>query len=89
VARRGEIRLGTLPQLRTELARLYRGAKAGQIPWSDAARAVTVLRELRLLLETTDLEQRLAELEDRLSQVEARAKPNGSSYPRPHLPAYR
>jgi hypothetical protein len=87
--RQGTVHLASLPDLRRELASLYRAAKRGEIPWPDAARATTVLRELRYIFETSDFEQRLAELEDRLNGLQERAKVNGSGYPRPHLPAYR
>jgi hypothetical protein len=58
------------------------------MPWPDAARACTVLRELRHIFEASDIEERLAEIEARLDALQERARPNGSGYSRPALPAY-
>jgi hypothetical protein len=89
LARQGSINLASLPDLRRELASLYRAAKRGEMPWQDAARATTVLRELRYIFETSDIEARLADIEARLDALQERTKTNGAAYPRPHLPAYR
>jgi hypothetical protein len=46
-----------------ELGRRYRRADRGELPWQDARAAAAILREMRLLLEISRFEARLAALE--------------------------
>lgn len=57
------IPLRTAHDVRRELARLYRQAKAGQIPTQDASRLAYILNLLRQSIETGDLEARIQALE--------------------------
>ena len=50
--------LTTVGQVKGEMGRIYRKAKSGKIEWTDATRAVFVLRGL---LKALELEQRLFE----------------------------
>lgn len=56
--------LGTVAQVRAEMARLYREAKAGQRDVSDASKLGNLLALLARLIEASDLEQRLEALEN-------------------------
>ncbi|TVT58439.1 MAG: hypothetical protein FHK80_07220 [Azoarcus sp. PHD] len=55
--------LRNLADLQNELARLYRGAKSGDVPVADASRLANILQILARLVEGADLEQRIAALE--------------------------
>lgn len=57
------IPLRTANDVQRELARLYRQAKAGQIPTQDASRLAYILNLLRQSIETGDLEARIQALE--------------------------
>jgi hypothetical protein len=68
------IRIGSLANLSlvaSELARMYRQARRQEISASDASKLASVLAVLRQCLEASDLEKRMAELEDLLSPGEA------------------
>ena len=72
--RKRAIRIGslaTLGRVASELARMYREARRGEISASDASKLASVLAVLRQCLEASDLEKRMAELEDVLSPGEA------------------
>lgn len=56
-------RLDRASDVRVELARLYRSARKGDLPISDAARLGYLLSLLGRLIETSDLEQRIERLE--------------------------
>ncbi len=61
-----EIRIGPLNSIGgvlNELARVYREARRGQIELSDATRLAFILREIRISLESSDIEKRLDALE--------------------------
>ncbi|MBS0495799.1 MAG: hypothetical protein JSS31_18035 [Proteobacteria bacterium] len=58
------LRLGTAEDVRRELARLYREAKAGQRDVSDSSRLANMLQILARLIETSDLEARIVALEE-------------------------
>jgi hypothetical protein len=47
----------------SELAYLYRRCDAGKMAWQDAAAASRLLREIRHIIEASDIEQRLKKLE--------------------------
>lgn len=57
------IRLETVRDVRDELARVYRAAKAGEIPPEVASRFTFMLGALGKLITDTELEQRLDALE--------------------------
>jgi hypothetical protein len=56
-------RLHTLPNVRAEVARLYRSVVAGHIESAEATRRVFILRELRCCLEAENLQVILERLE--------------------------
>lgn len=58
-------RLDSAVRVRRELTRLYREARAGRVPWSDACKGAHLLNSIARLLEACDLEQRVAALEAR------------------------
>lgn len=55
--------LKSAENVRAELARLYRQARAGEIEVADASRLGNLLQILGRMIETSDLEQRLEKLE--------------------------
>lgn len=57
------IPLSTLDDLKKELARLYRQAKAGKVATSDASRLAFILNSLGRVILDADLEQRIQQLE--------------------------
>lgn len=57
------IRLGSMIEVRRELARLYAEARAGEVATQDASRLANMLMILGRLIEGSDFERRLAELE--------------------------
>ena len=64
------IRIGSLANLSlvaSELARMYRQARRQEISASDASKLASVLAVLRQCLEASDLEKRMAELEELMS----------------------
>jgi hypothetical protein len=63
-----KVKLACIAHVRTELARVYRRADAGIIPWQDATCAARLLRELRVIFESSDLEARVLALEARLAE---------------------
>ncbi len=56
-------RLDTVGGVVTELGRIYRQARKGQLDLSDATRLATILREIRCALEVSDFENRLTAVE--------------------------
>ena len=61
--RRLRLKLATVEDVRRELGRVYREARAGQRNVSDASRLAHVLAVLARLIEGSDLEKRIAALE--------------------------
>ena len=59
-------RLDTVGHVVTELGRVYRLARRGEIDMGDAKSLTYVLREIRCALEAGDVERRLEELEEAL-----------------------
>jgi hypothetical protein len=57
------LRLATVKEVRLELARLYRDARAGRIPPADAAKFAFLLDRIRVCIVDHELEARVAELE--------------------------
>lgn len=65
---RVRINLSTIGAVRMELARLYREGKTGQRDIGDVSRLANVLSLMGRLIEGSDVEKRLAELEERAAQ---------------------
>lgn len=57
------LKLSTAEDCRRELARLYREARVSQIDVADASRLANILQIMSRLIETSDLEARVMELE--------------------------
>jgi hypothetical protein len=73
-------RLTSVRGCRKELAGVYAQARNRQLDWQSAARAASVLQILTRMLEGSELEQRLAALEEALGMgpaAKAAAKVNG------------
>lgn len=82
---RPKARLRNIGDVLTELARQYRRANRGELDWADAHCASRILRELRLAMESGDLEQRLARIERQLAEAQQQPafpdRPNGHAHP--------
>ena len=61
-------RLCTLTSVRQEMARVYREARHGKISVQEAGRLAFILSLIGKILEGADLEQRIAEVERRMSE---------------------
>lgn len=59
------IKLSTLGEIRTELGKLYREARAGRLDTQDATRLAYLLSQLREMHLAMEIEARLFELERR------------------------
>lgn len=57
-------RLDSLAGVRRELARLYKEARAGELEVGDASKLANILQILGRMIEGTELERRIAELEE-------------------------
>lgn len=57
------VKLDTLKNIRDELGRVYREARAGKIPTQDATRLAFMLGQLRELVMAMEIESRIAALE--------------------------
>ena len=57
------LKLSTVGDVRAELARVYRGAKVGNIAIGDASRLANILFILSRIIEGGDLEKRIQILE--------------------------
>lgn len=64
------IALSTLGDVKTELARLYRQAKAGKVATADASRLAFILNSLGRVIVDSELEQRIQQLEQQLIEDE-------------------
>lgn len=62
------LELSTIDSVRREMARLYREAKAGNIPTADASRLAFILGQVGKLIEIGTLENRLNALENKHDQ---------------------
>ena len=60
-----KIRLDSIKRIRLELASLYRDARAGNVPASDAARFAFILDRIRQCLANHELVERVETLEKR------------------------
>jgi hypothetical protein len=57
-------RLDTIGSVRSELGRLYRAARRGDLDCLDATRLAVLLKEIRATIESHDIERRLVALEE-------------------------
>jgi hypothetical protein len=62
--RRLRLPLRTIGDVQTEMARLYRSAKAGAVPVGDASKLANILSLLGRLIEGAELEERIRRLEE-------------------------
>jgi hypothetical protein len=58
------LRLATVKEVRLELARLYRDARAGKVAPADAARFAFLLDRIRVCIVDHELEERVARLDE-------------------------
>jgi hypothetical protein len=80
------IRLDTLSTVRTEMAKLYRLARAGKLELGSLGKLVYTLKEIRCCLEAEALErmeQRMDEIAQK-SIARITARPGHETFPRPH-----
>lgn len=61
-----KIKLNTLEDVRREMARVYREARDGIIDSSEAGRFAYILTGIGKLIEATDIEKRLSQMERKL-----------------------
>jgi len=71
-------RLDTVSSVVTELGRLYRAARRGDVPIGDAAKLTYILTAIRAALETSSLEKRLDVLEEEMSDRDGISNPAAS-----------
>jgi len=57
------IKLGSIAEVRRELARVYRDARGGQLETGDASRLSYILVSIGKMIELDDLEKRITQLE--------------------------
>lgn len=67
------LKLSTIDDVKRELARLYRSAKAGQMDVGNASKLANMLALLGRLIEGADLERRIAAIET--AQHDEKARP--------------
>ncbi len=66
MSKKAAVRIGRLDcvgRVATEMARVYRQMRRGEIDTLDGARLIAALRELRCALEAGDIERRIGALE--------------------------
>lgn len=68
------LKLQTIDDVRAEMARLYREGKAGTRDVAEVSKLANVLALLGRMIEGSDIEKRLAELEQQAETQAARAK---------------
>ena len=68
------LKLQTIDDVRAEMARLYREGKAGTRDVGEVSKLANVLALLGRMIEGSDIEKRLAELELQAETQAARAK---------------
>ncbi|ODT82168.1 MAG: hypothetical protein ABS69_05330 [Nitrosomonadales bacterium SCN 54-20] len=60
------MKLSALEDVRREMARVYREARGGQIDSSEAGRLAYILTGIGKLIEVTEIEKRLSQMERKL-----------------------
>jgi hypothetical protein len=66
--RRVRAKLGTIGDVTKELARLYREARGGTLDTADASKLANILALMGRLIEGSDLERRVEEIEKQRSK---------------------
>jgi hypothetical protein len=61
-----KIKLNALEDVRREMARVYREARGGKIDSSEAGRLAYILTGIGKLIEATEIEKRLSQMERKL-----------------------
>ena len=61
-----KIKLNELEDVRREMARVYREARSGKMDASEAGRFAYILTGIGKLIEATEIEKRLAQMERKL-----------------------
>ena len=61
-----KIKLNALEDVRREMASVYREARAGRIDTSEAGRLAYILTGIGKLIEATEIEKRLSQMERKL-----------------------
>ena len=61
--RRVRVKLETVTDARKEMSKLYREARAGKIDIADASKLTNILMLIGRMIESSDLEKRVAALE--------------------------
>ena len=75
---RKRVHIRTVGHVLQELGRQYRRADLGEMTWQDCAAASRVLRELRTAIEGSELERRVAALEEAAGDPDWSRQPNGA-----------
>lgn len=65
---RGRLRLGSLREVRREMAKVYAEARSGEMKTDVASRLVYILTQLSNLIRDSELEQRVQELEQEIAR---------------------
>jgi hypothetical protein len=73
--------LKTIGQVATELAKLYRRTRRGEVDVADASKLASVLGILRTCLEAGDVETRIRTLEASLAAQPGRSAPGARVMP--------
>lgn len=61
------LRLGSIREVRREMAKVYAEARAGDLPTSAATRLVYILNAISTLIRDSELEQRVQQLEQEIA----------------------
>jgi hypothetical protein len=62
--RRIRVKLETVQDARKEMSKVYREARSGKVDISDASKLANILMLIGRMIESSDLEKRIAALED-------------------------
>jgi hypothetical protein len=73
--------LDTIGDIKAEIGCIYRTAKSRRMAWHDATRASHILGVLARLIETGEIEERLAALERTLDAADEHERTNGHAPP--------
>jgi hypothetical protein len=68
---RTKIRLGTLGNVRSEMAIVYRSAVRGELTWPDAAKAAYVLNMIAQLDQGLGADERMRQIEATIAAIKA------------------
>lgn len=73
--------MNSLQSVRLEMAAVYREARAGRIEPKDAAKLVYILMQIKNVLESSDMEKRMVELEEQIQAWKNHGRNLGSLGP--------